>query len=68
MIKQSKKWAIQDRRAPKAAQRREFVAYRMVGRIVHTAVTPLERDLPEVGRPTARGPLTTVRFVTGAKK
>lgn len=27
----SKKWALYDKRAPKAAQRIEFVAYRMVG-------------------------------------
>jgi hypothetical protein len=30
-------------------------------------VTPWERDVPEVGRLTARRPLTTVRFVTGVK-
>ena len=35
--------------------------------LVHTAVTPWEWGIPEVGRVTARSPLTTVCFMTGVK-
>ncbi len=35
--------------------------------LVHTARHTMGADVPEVGRLTARRPLTTVRFVTGVK-
>ncbi len=45
----------------------QHVAVNTFPGLVHTTVTPWERVLPEVARLTARGPVTTVGFVTGVK-